>query len=453
MKYYQPLWDQNYTGDRNYYREGRGGNESAPPLQGEIDVDVCIIGAGFTGCSAAYFLKESGLKTVILERHHVGWGASGRCGGQILPGYCASITGVSKKYGESIAKTMWDMSVEGVEALKSICRDNQIDCNLKPGALYLTESAEEESSLHYYGEFLDKHFSYKTEKKTRSETAAMMGTDFYHSGLLMPDAAHFHPVKYLEGLARVLTKAGVDIYESTPAEAIQKNGDGYTVHTPGGTVRTKRLVLCGDSYLEYLVPELRKKYVLIRNALIGTGPLDPALNILPADVAALESATYLHFFRKGADGSLLFGGGDVVKPNRNIVNSQNKIIEALRREMVSIYPQLKNHDLQYRWGGYIAVTNSLMPNVGTVDDNVFYANGYSGHGINVAHITGKVLAEAITGKSDRYKNFSVIRNMSFPGAGDWDHLLADAGMHLHAVKSWIETMTQAGFKKRDAKNG
>jgi gamma-glutamylputrescine oxidase len=446
MEYYQPLWDQDYTGDRNYYRETTERAPPALPLQGSVDVDVCVIGAGFTGCATAYFLKDSGLKTAVLERHHVGWGASGRCGGQILPGYCASITGLSKKYGEDITKTLWDMSVEGIDAIKTICRTHNIDCDLKPGALYLTESVEEEASLQHYAEFIDKNFNYKTEIKSDPEVAAMMGTDFYQSGLLAPEAAHFHPVKYLKGLADILTKAGISIYESTPAEAIRKEGDTYFVHTPNGLVRAKYLALCGDSYLEYLVPELRKKYVLIRNALIGTGPLDPALNVLPADVAALESATYLHFFRKAADGSLLFGGGDVVKPNSNILTSQSSIIESLCEEMVSIYPQLKNCDIRYRWGGYIAVTNSLMPNVGMLDEQVFYANGYSGHGINVAHITGKILAEAIAGKSNRYSNFSVIHNASFPGAGDWDHLLADAGMHIFAAKSWLERMKQ-GFKK------
>jgi len=431
--YYQQAWDRYYTGDKNYYFATTTRDKRYPHLEGEVEADVCIIGGGFTGLATAYFLKDSGLSVVLLERHETGWGGSGRNGGQILPGYTPDVLDLIRKYGRDTSKRLWDLSVEGVDIVKNICAEHKIKCDLKPGAVYLAENPGEDIQLQKEAEALDKHYNYHIEHKNTAEIEAMMGTDFYYSGVYKPQAAHFHPLKYVQALTQIVVKQGVKMFESTPAEAIRKVEDGYFVHTPGGRVRARRVVLCGDSYLGALVPDLRQKYVLIRNAIIGTAPIDPALNIMPSDVCAYEISQYMHFYRKGADGTFIIGGGDVIKPQVSITGTQEKIVESLSREMSQIFPQLKNAEIKYRWGGYIGMTNTFLPNVGTIDENIFYANGFSGHGVNITHIVGKLMAEAIMGKNEDYKIFRKIHNISYPGNGKWDAQIAYAGMQLYSL--------------------
>jgi gamma-glutamylputrescine oxidase len=436
--YFQQSWDKYYTGDKNYYVDTTVRDKRYPHLEGDIESDVCIVGGGFMGLATAYFLRNSGLKVVLLERHETGFGGSGRNGGQILPGYTPDVLELAKKYGDDVSKRLWDLSIEGVSIVKNIIRDHQIDCDFKPGAVYLAENALEDKQMRREADTLIRRFQYNMEYKDADDIAEMMGTEFYYSGIYKPDAGHFQPLKYVQALTQIVHSHGVHVYESTAAEAIRKVGDGYVVHTPNGLIRSRRVVLCGDSYLGALVPDLRKKYVLIRNAIIGTAPIDPKLNIIPSDVCAYEISQYMHFYRKCADGTFIIGGGDVIKPQMSIMGTQEKIVNSLTEEMERIFPQLNGIRVKYQWGGNIAMTNTLLPNVGTIDENIFYANGFSGHGINVTHIVAKLVAEAILDKNADYRIFRKIDNMSYPGRGNWDPPLAYAGMQLYSLKGHIE---------------
>ncbi len=436
---YQQQWDSYYTDDCNYYRETVPETPRRFALDGIFDADVCIIGAGFTGLSVAYNLRDAGLNVAVLERHEVGWGASGRCGGQILPGYSVSLTqAMQKKYGKENVKALWDCSIRGLNAVKEICREHSIDCDLKPGAMYVSNTPDDDREIREYAENLARDFDYHLDYKPVDSVREMLGTGVYHSGVFMPDAAHFHPVKYIKALAHVVDLYA-RIFESTPAEAIRRDGTGYFIHTPGGGVKAHSIVLCGDSYLGNLVPQLRRKYVLIRNAIIGTEAIPEESRVVPADICVFEVSNAMNYYRKGADSTFLIGAGDIVRQNANGDMTQEKIVVALKKEMSRIFPVLEKTQIRYQWGGDIGFTNTLLPNVGKLDDHVYYANGYSGHGINVTHGVGYLLARAVSGGGDEYKAFECIKNMPYPGQGRWDRHLAFAGLHIHGIQEKIES--------------
>lgn len=435
-KYYNAFWDLHYTRDRNYYNETASLRSFEPvSLKGEKDYDVCIIGAGFTGLATAYFLKDSGLKVCILERHEIGWGASGRNGGQIIPGLFSEINEVESKLGYVVAKQLWDYSYHGAKMIFDIIDNHKIDCDLVKNYLVVARGEKEVKNLEEFADILGSKYNYKTTIIDKAAVQHRTGTHYYDSGMQKPDAGHFHPLKYARGLANVLKKSKIDIFEHSAAEAINKVQNRYQVYTAAGVIKADKIVLAGDSYLGSLIPELRKKYVLIRNAIIGTEKLDTEKGVLPANDAICESSDFLHFYRKGADGSFLFGGGDVVKPRLATTDTQEKIIKSLSDNMIRIFPELKGVSIPYYWGGYISVTSSYLPNVSTCDHNMFYANGYSGHGVNNAHSVGKLLADAICEKNEDYKIFDRINNMSFPGQGHWDPYFATIGMWWHQIQS------------------
>lgn len=435
--FYNPEWDGYFTEDKNYYQETIQGEKRRPPLDDKIDVDVCIIGGGFTGISVAYQLKNSGLKVALIDRHEIGWGASGRCGGQILPGFNPYTQNLQHKYGDDKTRALWNMALKGLNTVKDICAEHKIDCDLKAGAFYVARDQYESDELHDYARNVDEFYDYPIEFKDEGEVSSMLGTGLYNSGIYMPQAGHFHPLKYLKALAKIVDKT-TQIYESCPAEAIQRKGEDYIVYVPNGQIKTRTLVLCGDSYLGNLVPSLRRKYVLIRNAIIGTEALPPDTDVLPSDACVFEVSQHMNYYRKGGDGSFLIGAGDIILQGLSGAVTQDKITSVLIEDMMSIYPSLKGKDIRYKWGGYIGVTNSLLPNVGKLDDHVYYANGFSGHGINVTHAVGELLAQAITGKNDDYKIFEMVKNASYPGDGKWDRYLGYAGMHFINTKYEIE---------------
>lgn len=445
--FYNPEWDGYFTEDKNYYQETLKKEPRRDPLDDKIDVDVCIIGGGFTGVSTAYQLRNSGLKVALIERHEIGWGASGRCGGQILPGYNPYTQNLQQKYGDEKTKMLWDIALKGVNIVKGIYAEHNIDCDFKNGAFYVARDAYESEEIHEYARNVDEFYQYPIEFKDKAAVSSMLGTDIYDSGIYLPQAGHFHPLKYLKGLAKV-TDQYAQIFESCPAEAIQRKGDGYIVYVPNGQIRTKTLVLCGDSYLGNLVPSLRRKYLLIRNAIIGTEGLPANTDVLPSDACVFEVSQHMNYYRKGVEGSFLIGAGDIILQGLHGAVTQDKITSVLVNDMISIYPSLKDVKIEYKWGGYIGVTNSLLPNVGKLDDHVYYANGFSGHGVNVTHAVGELLAQAISGQNEDYKIFDIIRNASYPGDGKWDRYLGYAGLQMINAKYEIEKAWDKVVRKK-----
>ncbi len=434
---HQSVYDDVFTSDKNYYRKTTK-RLQFPKLTGEKDYDVIIVGGGLSGLATAYYLTQKhDLKTALFERHFIGWGASGRNGGQILPGYMAPATRMVRRFGFEKTRKLWEISVTGVNNILRLIDRHKIDCDLAPGAVtpirpvhYHLPSIEKEMKLmERLGKPLELYDAVRTQE-------ALSNTEDYYSAALVDkhNAWHFHPLKYANGLAKIIAE-NADIYEDTPVIGIDNSGGKVTVFTPEGRATASNVVLCGDSYLGQLVPKLRRKYVLIRNAMIATDKLPAKTNFMPENLCASEYGGDLLFYRKTADNRLMIGGGDAVQPNAHMITSEQKIIDVLKDSMKTIFPQIGDIGIPYVWGGYIGVTTSYLPYTGCIDGNIYYMGGYSGHGVNLTHAFGRIFAEAIVENRDTTDTaLDLIRNMSLPGKGDFDVYLARLGMFLESVK-------------------
>ena len=429
---YKPQWDSFYIQDQNYYHRDAAHPPSLfPPLGQTHRADTCIIGGGLSGLSCAHFLRQAGKSVALLERHTIGYGASGRNGGQILSGFAADIRDIHKEVGTEKTRTIWNMSLEGVATVEQLIAHYNIDCAHKQGSLIATTERKSCDDLIELQRFMQDTLGYESDMLDPDQTNTAIGSSGYRGALRMKHGGHFHPLQYAQALARGIKESGVDIFCQSPAEAIIHKDNKFYISTPSGMVIADKIALCGDSYQGNLVPKLRTKYVLLRSAQIATEPLPADLNVLPTDECVFEESRFYHFFRKSADNRLLFGGGDVVRPLNTSLNTQEKIISTLKKQLPSVFPQLRDVRIDYGWGGYIAMTSSKMPNIGEVAKNAFFVNGYSGHGINASHLCGKLLAEAMTEGSGRYKIMQGFSNKSFPGHGRYDHWLARVGLLLH----------------------
>ena len=434
---HKAIYDDIFTKDRNFYRQTVERTDY-PQLDKNHQTDVLIIGGGVSGLATAYYLGEkSSLDITVVERHFLGWGASGRNGGQILPGYMNPPGRMVRKFGFDVPRKLWDISIDGVEAIKNLIDKHEIDCDLSRGAItpvapkYYDRAAIEKktdllNSLGVHAKILD-----------RDETAAALSSDpeYYAAAIANPDHAyHFHPLKYVQGLGRAM-RSRVNIFENSGVIGINPEADGIDVYTAKGVIRTRKLILCGDSYLGTLVPSLRRKYVLIRNGMVATEILPDGLDIMKADYCASEYGGELFFYKKTFDNRLIVGGGDAVRPNSNFLSSEQLIIDSLKKGAVQIFPALKDIKIDYIWGGYIGVTSSYMPYIGNLADNVYYMGGYSGHGVNLTHAMGMLMADAVINKRNGTGTaLDKIRPFPLPGQGDYDVILARLGMFIESVR-------------------
>jgi len=288
--------------------------------------------------------------------------------------------------------------------------------------------------LKLYASKISEDYNYNIDFREGNDVAAMTGTDFYSSAVFMPEAGHLDPYKYILELTQILKQSGITFFENTPAEKISGEDESYIIKTPNGIIKTAHIVLCGDAYLGMLIPELRQKYILSHCNMIATNPLENQDIIIPRDLACCEYTIFMNFFRKSADGSLIFGGGDALMPGVSLRHTRKKNINFLVQQMSTIFPSLVHEKIRYKWGGSMAVTSSMLPNVGEVMPNIFYANGYSGHGFNNAHRMGKLLADSLLGKCKGYKVFEPVENKLFHGYGQWDRSFLAMGMMFERLK-------------------
>ena len=417
--------------ENNLYLNNPGTAPACPPLDSDAVCDVCIIGAGLTGLSTAQELAKRNVKTVILERHAPGWGASGRNGGQLWPGFFSRLQDAEKKFGKVLMKSLWDLSNEGINALRNNITTQGVACEFFPGSVWAARTEKHARDLDGYITMLEKDYSYRLDLWDRAKIETALGTTYYRSGVHDPLGGALQPLQYANGLATLVAKTAT-IHGETPATDVKRDGDGWRIITPRGTVRAKKLVFSGDSYLGDLFPQLRRKYVLIRNAMVATRPRTGTF--LPISVCEYDD--YLQFFRNTRDGRLIFGGGDTIRPLMSPVATQNRITRSLEENISHIFPELSAGDITHRWGGYIGITSSFLPNVGRVDKHTYYANGYSGHGLGLTHAAGRAIAESIFGDHKRIETFEKVRNMALPGIDRADFLFARLGMMLYDVKNW-----------------
>jgi len=398
----------------SYYAATRNPATNYPQLGGEHRCDVVVVGAGFTGVSTALHLAERGCDVALLEANRVGWGASGRNGGQLIGGF-VNVDKIARRFGTVAADMARQMGFESRDILVQRVAQYSIDCDLKFGFLDVALCDQDMRDFEDYRE-AKTHADYAHELRmvSRSEMPDYLGTDHYIGGLADYGNGHLHPLNLCIGEARAAHGLGAKIFEQSRVTRIQ-HGHKPVVETEHGRVHASKVVLAGNAYLGNTEPSIRNRIIPAGSYMIATEPLPASLarEICPADMAYCEQTVGLNYFRLSTDKRLLFGG----MCNYSGRDPGN-ITASLRPKMLKIFPQLKDLEIDYEWGGAIAISINRIPQFGRIEANTYYAQGYSGHGVAPAHLAGKMLADAVAGDSEQFELFSKVRHWWLPG-GKW----------------------------------
>ena len=380
-------------------------------LKGETRADVCVVGAGYTGLSAALHLAEMGRDVVVLDAQRVGFGASGRNGGQLGSGQRMEQTDLIRLVGDATADRLWHLGEEAKDLVRSLIATHQIDCYLKPGIAHLGFSPRETRELQDYSKFLQDRYGYDQVKPlSRDEAQDLCPSPAYDGGEIDMGAGHLHPLRYVLGLARAAEKAGVRMHEETHVHHIEE-GTNPVVRTDRGRVTCDHVILAGNGYLGGLNRKVASRVMPINNFIVATEPLgDDAAKILTRDVAVADTKFVINYFRLSHDKRLLFGGGESYG-----YRFPADIAAVVRKPMLKIYPHLRDTRIDYAWGGTLAITMKRMPYLARLGKSILSASGYSGHGVGTATHAGLLMAKAIAGDSDGFDTMSAIPTRPFPG--------------------------------------
>jgi gamma-glutamylputrescine oxidase len=404
------------------------------PLQGEVRADVCIVGAGYTGLSAALHLAQRGLRVVVLEAHRVGFGASGRNGGQVGSGQRLDQDEIERIVGRDDARRLWDLAEDAKALVRSLIADHAMPCTFRPGVAHACRSDREVAAAHAYADRLRHDYGYdQTEPLDRAGIRALIGSDAFAGGEVDRGAGHVHPLNYAIGLARAAVAAGAAIHEGSLVTGLVE-GRPARVTTAAGHVLADHVILACNGYLGDLVPQVAARVMPINNFIVATEPLgDRAAEVLSEPVAVADSRFVVNYWRLSDDNRLLFGGGE------SYGYRFPDIIRTVSKPMLGIYPQLADAKIDYAWGGTLAITLSRLPCFLRVTPNVLSASGYSGHGVALATMAGKVLAEAVAGQAERFDLMASLPTPRFPGgaATRWPLLVL--------AMTWYSMRDRLGF--------
>ncbi|MGD9598578.1 MAG: NAD(P)/FAD-dependent oxidoreductase [Steroidobacteraceae bacterium] len=383
-----------------------------PPLAGDIDCDVCVVGAGIAGCSTALHLAERGYRVVVLEAARVGWGASGRSGAQALFGVAAGEEKTEALVGRADARRLWDMTVEGLDLMRDLIARHGIDCDYTAGQMHVAVKRRQVDELRTWVERINERYDYRSLTFVpREAVRGLIASDRYLAGTYDARSGHLHPLNYTLGLAAAAVRAGARCFEDS--RALSFDGEGTVrVRTAGGSVRCRHLALCGNAWLGDTAPGIARRIMPVGTYIVATEPLGAtrARALIANDAAVTDINWVLDYFRRSRDHRMLFGGR-VSYSGLDPFNTAH----ATRERMLRVFPQLRDVRIEYSWGGYVDITLNREPDFGRLAPNVYYVQGFSGHGIVLAGIAGKVLAEAIAGTAGRFDVFSRIPHREFPG--------------------------------------
>jgi gamma-glutamylputrescine oxidase len=382
------------------------------PLRGDLHADIAVVGGGIAGCSTALHLAQRGYRVALLEARFIGYGASGRSGGQAIFGLAAGQQTLIEQVGRDDARRLFDLSVEALEVTQSLIREYDIDCDYQPNHVHVAVKPRHVDELRAWADELHRDYGYNSARfVSGADLPAYVASPRYRAGLVDPRSGHLHPLKYTRGLARAAEQAGVVIFENSQVLRYE-DGAEVRVHTQQGSVRCASLVLCCNAYIGAVAPRLARRILGVGTYIIATERLGEqrAQALLPSNAAVADINWILNYFRRSEDERLLFGGRvsySSVQPPQ--------LAEGMRKRMVRVFPALADVKVAYAWGGYLDITMSRAPDFGRLAPNVFYLQGFSGHGITLTGLAGKLVAEAVAGTSERFDVFARIPHRDFPG--------------------------------------
>lgn len=403
-----------------------------PALHGRLDADVCILGAGFTGLSAALDLAEAGYRVVVLEAERIGWGASGRNGGQAIVGYGCEQSTLEHLLGDDAARRLFDLSREGMELLRDRIARHRIACDWRDGYAHVPIKPRQERELRADIVDMAQRYDYPLEWWDRERLRGVLASDRYRGAVFDPASGHLHPLEYVFGLARAAMAAGVRIFEHSRVTQLVR-GTRPVLKTAAGEVAADFAVLAGNAWLRGVAPELEQRVMPVGTYIAATAPLGEAAAraLIGNDMAVSDANWALDYFRLSRDHRLLFGGrasySSFPPPNLRGV---------MRRRIRAVFPQLADVPVEYLWGGYVDISLNRAPHWGRLTPNVYFAQGFSGHGVASTGLAGRLIADAIRGQSERLDLFARIPHAPFPGG--------------RALRTPLLVLAMAWYKLRDA---
>jgi gamma-glutamylputrescine oxidase len=423
--------------ENSYYEHTVSRPPPRAPLSHRIHSDVCVVGGGYAGVSAALELAQRGFRVVLLEAQRIGWGASGRNGGQVIVGFGGDgEAAIERQLARADARRAWDVSVEGLQLVQERIARHGIACEWQAGYLGLSTKARKSRDLRKWMEHVESAYGYPTRWIPRDEMPGWVASDRFDAAVFDAGSGHLHPLKYCLGLAAAAAEAGAQVFESSPVFVVER-GRRPTVRTAQGECECDFVVLAGNVYLgEYgdeVAPEVSSRIMPVGTYIIATESMGPARAdaLLPRRCAASDTDFILDYFRVTADHRLLFGGGDSYTGS-----TPRNLVARIRRGMLGVFPQLDDLSVQHAWGGFVDITMNMAPHFGRLGNNIYFVQGFSGHGVALAGMAGRLVAEAIAGQAGRFDLMARIRHLPFPGGtlmrtpalvlGMWFYRLRDA---------------------------
>lgn len=414
----------------SYYAATANMTKERPTLQEAKQTDVCVIGAGYTGLSTALFLLEKGFSVTVLEAAKVGFGASGRNGGQIVNSYSRDLDSIERSVDSSAAKLIGQMAFEGGRIIRERVARYNIQCDLKDGGVFAALSQKQMHHLEAQKALWERYGYHQLELLDEQGIKRVVASDRYIGGMLDKQGGHIHPLNLALGEAAAVESLGGVVYENSPAVRIER-GEQPLIHTPTGNVRAKFVVVAGNAYLGDLIPELAAKSMPCGTQVIATEPLDEELarSLLPQDYCVEDCNYLLDYYRLSADKRLIYGGG-VVYGARDPADIESII----HPKMLKTFPQLAKVRIDYAWTGNFLLTLSRLPQVGRLGNNIYYSQGCSGHGVTYTHVAGKVIAEALSGQAERFDAFASLPHYPFPGGQRFQAPLSALGALYYSLR-------------------
>jgi gamma-glutamylputrescine oxidase len=422
----------------SFYRSSVEDLNSQDQLTSDIDVDICVIGGGLTGISSAINLSKKGYSVILCEARKIGWGASGRNGGQLGIGMRKDQFTIEKKLGLKHAKELWSLGLEAVEDVKNLIKENEIDCHLVNGVMSTACFEKDIDEYKFEIEHMAKNYDFEgyqffNKEKIREEINSKM----YLAGLLNSGSYHLNPLKLTLGLAKVAQKNKVKIFENTPIEKIREEGDRVQVMSKKGLIRANQVVVACNGYLDSILGSKKNKFMPINNYVVATEPLGEkrARQIIKNNYAVCDTRFIIDYYRFSEDWRMIFGGGETF--TSNFVKNATSFVS---KRMIKVFPQLQNVKIDYSWGGTLAITVNRLPHFGTLMNNkVSYAFGYSGHGLALSVLAGKLIGENIHGDHERFKFFSDINHMSIPLGSIFRRPIYSSAILYYKVRDYLNS--------------
>lgn len=388
-------------------------------LQSNLDCDVAVVGGGLAGLSAAIELADRGYSVVLLEAKQVGWGASGRNGGQVIAGLACDQDVIEGQLGLAASKQTWDMTLEAISLIGQRRQRFGIACDWQAGYMSLAVSARKAKGLRAWQDHMQRAYDYETRWIDPQDMPGWIASPRFHSGIHDPAGGHLHPLKYSLGLARAAAGLGVQIFENSAVVSLEP-GSTSRLRTAQGSVRASHVLLAGNVYLQGLAPLLERRIMPVGTYIVASETLDPALaaSLVPSKSAVCDTNFVLDYFRPTADHRMLYGG----RVSYSTATPMN-LAASMQSRMARTFPQLQSAKAEFAWGGFVDISMNRAPDFGRLSDvgassahaNVYYLQGFSGHGLALTGLAGKLVAEAIAGSAERFDTFARIRHRPFPG--------------------------------------